>query len=138
MKTFMALTLIGASTTFIFSDALADQYLFDIASKEPYKKAYEAMFTFPEWVRSGQGTSSPVQNVVLGGQTYTLGQMCKPHDCADNQFIVVFSPDKTKAWGLLATRSSDDRVFNTQMLGEPDNAVRDLLNKTLADNNPED
>ena len=138
MKNFMALTLIGASTAFMFSNALADQYLFDIASKEPYKKAYQAMFTFPDWVRSGQGTSSPVEDVVLGGETYTLGQMCKPHDCADNQFIVVFNPDKTKAWGLLATRTSDGSSFNTQVLGEPDSAIRDLLNKTLTDNNPQD
>lgn len=138
MKTFMALTFVGVSTTLMVSDALADQYLFDIASKEPYKKAYQAMFTFPDWVRSGQGTSSPVEEVLIGGDTYTLGQMCKPHDCADNQFIVVFSPDKTKAWGLLATRSADDRSFNTQVLGEPDSAIRDFLDKTLADNNPED
>ncbi|MFP3517035.1 Ivy family c-type lysozyme inhibitor [Pseudomonas sp. SIMBA_077] len=138
MKTLMAWAFVGASATFSFSAAQAAEYLFDVTDKSPYKEAYQKMLAFPDWVSSGQGTSSPLQEVELEGQKYTLGQMCKPHDCGDNQLVVVFSPDKKQAWGLLATRSTDDRSFNTQLLGAPDSAIKDLLTKTLDENNPAD
>jgi len=138
MKTLIALAFIGASSTLGLSDAQAAEYLFDVTDKSPYKQAYQQMLAFPDWVRTGQGTSTPLQEVEIGGQKYTLGQMCKPHDCGDNQLIVVFSPDKKKAWGLLATRSTDDRSFNTQLLGAPEAAIKDFLNKTLEENNPQD
>jgi hypothetical protein len=127
VKTAITLAFVGASLLSGVANAQTPQYLFDVTGKSPYKQA-----------RTGQGTSTPLQEVVIDGQKYTLGQMCKPHDCADNQLIVIFSPDKKKAWGLLATRSTDGQSFNTQLLGAPEAAIKEYLNKTLAENNPED
>ncbi|MQU04708.1 lysozyme inhibitor [Pseudomonas helleri] len=138
VKTAITLAYVGASLLSGVANAQTPQYLFDVTGKSPYKQAYQDMLAFPEWVRTGQGTSTPLQEVVIDGQKYTLGQMCKPHDCADNQLIVIFSPDKKKAWGLLATRSTDGQSFNTQLLGAPEAAIKEYLNKTLAENNPED
>lgn len=96
MKTAITLAFVGASLLSGVANAQTPQYLFDVTGKSPYKQAYQDMLAFPEWVRTGQGTSTPLQEVVIDGQKYTLGQMCKPHDCADNQLIVIFSPDKKK------------------------------------------
>ncbi|NVZ22144.1 lysozyme inhibitor [Pseudomonas costantinii] len=130
--------LIGTSLMLIAASATAEQYLFDIANKAPYKQAYAEMLSFPSWVSKAQGTASPVKDVMADGKTFTVGHMCKPHDCADNQLSVVFSADGKKSWGLLATRSADGKAFNKQLLGNPDSVVEGLLNESFSENNPED
>jgi hypothetical protein len=130
--------LAGFSLMLIATGASAEQYLPEIASKAPYKKAYAEMLSFPSWVSKAQGAASPVERVSVEGKSFTVGYMCKPHDCADNQLSVVFSADGTKSWGLLATRSVDGKAFNKQLLGNPDSVIEGLLNKSFSDNNPED
>ena len=130
--------LAGFSLMLIATGASAEQYLPEIASKAPYKKAYAEMLSFPSWVSKAQGAASPVERVSVEGKSFTVGHMCKPHDCADNQLSVVFSADGTKSWGLLATRSEDGKAFNKQLLGNPDSVIEGLLNKSFSDNNPED
>lgn len=130
--------LIGTSLVLIAASATAEQYLFDIANKAPYKQAYAEMLSFPSWVSKAQGTASPVKEVMADGKTFTVGHMCKPHDCADNQLSVVFSADGKKSWGLLATRSADGKAFSKQLLGNPDSVVEGLLNESFSENNPED
>ncbi|MFC6299582.1 lysozyme inhibitor [Pseudomonas sp. CCM 7893] len=138
MKKLSLSILTGASLMLMVGGACAEQYLPEIASKAPYKKAYAEMLGFPSWVSKAQGTASPVEDVKADGKTFTVGHMCKPHDCANNQLIVVFNADGTKSWGLLATRSGDGEAFNKQLLGNPDSVVQGLLSKSFSDNNPED
>jgi hypothetical protein len=138
MKSARLSMLAGASLMLIAAGASAEQYLPEIASKAPYKKAYAEMLSFPSWVSKAQGTASPLEKASADGKSFTVGHMCKPHDCADNQLSVVFSADGTKSWGLLATRSADGKAFNKQLLGNPDSVVAGLLNKSFSDNNPED
>lgn len=130
--------LAGASLMLIAVGASAEQYLPEIASKAPYQKAYAEMLSFPSWVSKAQGAASPVEKVSADGKSFTVGFMCKPHDCADNQLSVVFSADGKKSWGLLATRSADGKTLNKQVLGNPDSVVEGLLNKSFSDNNPKD
>ncbi|MBJ2244831.1 Ivy family c-type lysozyme inhibitor [Pseudomonas haemolytica] len=138
MKIVSLSTLAGASLMLVVGGACAEQYLPEIASKAPYKKAYAEMLSHPTWVSKAQGTASPVEKVSAEGKSFTVGHMCKPHDCADNQLIVVFNADGTKSWGLLATRPADGEAFSKQLLGNPDSVVQGLLNKSFSDNNPED
>ncbi len=138
MKIVSLSTLAGASLMLVVGGACAEQYLPEIASKAPYKKAYAEMLSYPTWVSKAQGTASPVEKVSAEGESFTVGHMCKPHDCADNQLIVVFNADGTKSWGLLATRPADGEAFSKQILGNPDSVVQGLLNKSFSDNNPED
>ncbi|NWD34125.1 lysozyme inhibitor [Pseudomonas reactans] len=138
MKKLSLSIVAGASLMVMASGAFAEQYLPEIASKAPYKKAYAEMLSFPSWVSKAQGTASPVEKVSADGKSFTVGHMCKPHDCADNQLIVVFNADGTKSWGLLATRSAEGEAFNKQVLGDPDSVVQGLLSKSFSDNNPED
>ena len=129
---------VGSSLFLIASAASAEQYLSEIVSKAPHKKAYAEMLVFPDWVSKAQGTATPVEIVSADGKDFTVGHMCKPQDCADNQLSVVFSDDGKKAWGLLATLSTDGTTFNKQFLGNPDSVVERLLNESFSANNPED
>lgn len=138
MKNTARSMLVGVSLLLVAGTACAQQYLPEIAAKAPYKKAYAQMLSFPAWVSKAQGTATPVEQVSADGKNYTVGHMCKPHDCADNQMIVVFNADGTQSWGLLATRSAEGAEFDKQWLGNPDKVVEGLLNKSFADHNPED
>ncbi|OLF53546.1 lysozyme inhibitor [Pseudomonas chlororaphis] len=137
MRKHSSVLLAGLALSLMASAASAEQYLPDVVSKAPYKTAYAQMLAFPSWVSKAEGTATPVEKVSAGGSHFTVGHMCKPHDCADNQLIVVFSADGKQSWGLLATRSADAKVFNKQILGNPDAVVAALLSKSFAEQNPE-
>ena len=83
MKILSLSMLAGASMMLVSEGVWAEQYLPEIASKAPYKKAYAEMLSYPDWVSKAQGTASPVETVSADGKRFTVGHMCKPHDCAD-------------------------------------------------------
>ena len=138
MTGFLNRVLLGLVVAGIATGVCAESRLPELTTQAPYKKAYQAMLAYPQWVTTGQGTAAPVEKVVMDGKTYTVGQMCKPHDCAANQLNVVFSPDGKQAWGLLSVRAENAETFDQQFLGMPDDAIKQLLNKSFADNNPTD
>ncbi|WP_342650468.1 Ivy family c-type lysozyme inhibitor [Pseudomonas sp. REB1044] len=116
----------------------ADQYLPDLVQKAPYKAAYAKMLMLPEWISQAKGTASPLRKVKLGDDTVLVGNVCKPHDCKDNQLVVVFNAKGTQSWGLLATREDSDGAFEKHYLGSPNEAVRALLETTFERDNPDD
>lgn len=99
MKINYASVLAGLSFSVLASGCFAEEYLFDLATKAPYKKAYAEMLAYPTWISEAQGVSTPTEKIAVQGKSYTLGHMCKPHDCADNQLSVVFTADGKKSWG---------------------------------------
>ncbi len=102
-----------------------EPYLFDLLKQQSYLSAWKAMLageSVPKWVanyaRTFDGPSSPAKEVSVGAETYTLGWVCKAHDCGDNQLYVLFSPGGGRAWGLLVTGG------NEKWLGGPDAAIQ--------------
>ena len=138
MTVFLNRVLLGLVVAGVATGVSAESRLPELTTQAPYQKAYQAMLAYPQWVTTGQGTAAPVEKVVMDGKTYTVGQMCKPHDCAANQLNVVFSPDGKQAWGLLSVRAENAEEFDQQFLGMPDETIKKLLNKSFADNNPTD
>ena len=138
MTGFLKRALMGWVVAGIATGVAAESRLPELTTQAPYKQAYAAMLAYPDWVKTGQGTAAPVEKVVMEGKTWTVGQMCKPHDCAANQLNVVFSPDGKQAWGLLSVRAENAEEFDQQFLGMPDETIKKLLNKSFADNNPTD
>ena len=49
--------LTGSCMMLIAAGASAEQYLPELASKSPYKKAYAEMLSFPSWVSKAQGVA---------------------------------------------------------------------------------
>ena len=86
-------------------------YLFDVLKKPKYRGAWNAMMKgwagAPAWLtafsRSGDGVATPGTTAVVSGVTFELYDVCKPHDCADNKFEVMFEPGGGRARGLLTT-----------------------------------
>ena len=104
----------------------ANSYLPDLIAKPAYLKAWKGMLagkSVPPWVesftRTQNATSAPSKPIPVGGQPYTLGWICKPHDCGDNQVYVLFTPEARQAWGLLISPGDKRR-----WLGRPDPAIQ--------------
>lgn len=76
--------------------------------------------TLPEWLRDGAVTM-PGQKVGFGGKEYVAVTACKQHDCAANQFAMIYAPEGGDAFGLLSTHESD-AVENLLWLGIGGNA----------------
>jgi hypothetical protein len=119
--TLVILLLLGG-VSFARADA---PYLFDLLKQQNYLSAWKAMLageSVPKWVanyaKTFDGPSSPAKTIWVGTESYTLGWVCKAHDCGDNQLYVLFSPGGGKAWGLLVTGG------NEKWLGRPDAAIQ--------------
>ncbi len=69
----------------------------------------------PEWLLQGGGTSTGFDPVIIQETSYVYGEVCKPHDCASNRFLIIFKPDKTPVAGLLVTvKDAPEAVNNPQ------------------------
>jgi hypothetical protein len=126
----LALVLFGSAPA---ANALDDDpYLFDLLKQPSYLSAWKAMLAgehVPAWVsnyaKTFDGPSSPSKTVQVGGQAYLLGYVCKAHDCGDNQLHVLFSPNGSRAWGLLVTGQQ------RRWLAKPDAAIQAAIQSNL-------
>ncbi len=125
-----------AFATLQAASAAAPPTTAELAGKDGFSQAYQAMLTFPSWVTTARATSVPVSDFNLGGKSYILGHMCRPHDCAAEQLEVVFSKDHSAAWGLLSFKG--ETSLKQSFLGAPDAAMQKALLKAYQDNNPSD
>jgi hypothetical protein len=130
-RTLLVVLLIGSAPS--LAAAQEGPYLFDLLKQPSYLAAWKAMLkgaTVPAWVASYaktfDGPSSPAKDVPVGSETYTLGWVCKAHDCGDNQLYVLFSPDGGQAWGLLITAGGQ-----RQWLGAPDAAIQAAIESNM-------
>lgn len=84
----------------------------DVIQQPGYQTSWQNMVKgqarLPGWARKGVGTSTPAQSLSWKGQNYLVGNLCKPHDCANNFLIVAFKEDKSQAWAY-ASRSPTNR-----------------------------
>lgn len=54
-----------------------------------------------EWLARLDGPAPELRKVIVGGVEYTLGAACKPHDCADNNVVVLHAPASGAVYGLV-------------------------------------
>ncbi|OAT18259.1 Ivy family C-type lysozyme inhibitor [Proteus myxofaciens] len=56
---------------------------------------------FPSWILKGATESEP-KEITLKGDRYQIVQGCKPHDCASEQLVVMYSKDKKVMAGVFS------------------------------------
>jgi len=122
------LALVIVSLPWTATAALAQEgpYLPDLIKQPAYLASWKAMIAgenLPAWVntftKTQNAVAAPVKTIPVAGQAYTLGWICKPHDCGGNEVYTLFAPDARQAWGLLIIDGTKQ-----QWLGEPDDAVK--------------
>jgi len=82
-----------------------------------WNKLFEKTTDVDDWLKEYSVTLDGVQSQVLKmefeGSRYEVFKVCKPHDCGDNQFAVIFFEKERGALGLLV-KSRYVRVYNTK------------------------
>jgi hypothetical protein len=123
-RVLLAIVLLGAAPA--MAQAPEERYLPDLMEQQPaYLTARKKMVAgekLPAWVNTFTKTqgavAAPVKTITVAGRSYTLGWICKPHDCGGNEVYALFDPEARQAWGLLI---SDGK---RRWLGKPDAAVQ--------------
>lgn len=99
--------------------------LFDLLKRPAYKQAWNEMLKgapAPQWLsafgRGGNGVASPSTTVRIDGQSYEVSNVCKPHDCGDNQFYILFTRGGGQAWGLLQEAGKPPRFYGNPTAGQ--------------------
>ncbi len=76
------------------------------------------------WLRRLDGPSVPLRNVQVGGVTYTLAAACKPHDCGDNNVVLLHAPGSARVYGKALQQG---RRF--VLIGNPPPAIATALDR---------
>lgn len=122
---------------FAGNSAFADgEYLFKVLEQPNYAKAWAKLIAsqtgadlwLKKYAKTSDGPTFPGDAVKLSNGTYQIYGVCKTHDCNNNKFYVMFSPNGDKAWGLLL-KNEDHEVFFGNPDDEKENALRSVAKK---------
>ena len=110
-------------------------FLFDVLRQRPYRAAWDKLMKevqpTPDWLlqfnRNFDGVSGALKSIDVGGRLYRQGFVCKPQDCGDRRFEVMFDGDATHAYGALGGCSDPPAFY-----GAPPPEVHDALAKGLS------
>lgn len=129
-----AATLCMTSLTVLPGLAAGEVYPADVAKKYPksfaaYQKIIPIGWRKAAWVYRLEGTAEPVRIIDYSGRKFVLGQVCKPHDCADNQLKFIVAVDGTTAFAQ--ANSIDLTQAKDVIVGRPDAEAKKILAKGL-------
>lgn len=132
------LVLGGALAFSVFGYAQQNVTTSELIQQPGYLSTWQKMVkgqkNLPNWARRGEGTSVPAENMHWQGKEYRVGNICKPHDCANNFLVVAFSANKKQSWGVRVIVADKPKALESpsksatyQWLGKPDDGIKALL-----------
>jgi hypothetical protein len=112
-------TLPAPTTT----DTLANwDFFHDRQFKRLYHKALGSKVR-TYWLAALDGPAPPVKTVSVAGTEYRLLGVCKSHDCADNNTVILYSPARKIVYATVFERGK------TTLIGHPPAAVATELDR---------
>ncbi|WP_421199984.1 inhibitor of vertebrate lysozyme family protein [Aeromonas enteropelogenes] len=132
-----AISLLLASAVPAFAAATyTSDLLLSADFQAPWAKATDGIKNLPKWVRTGSGTSTPLE--VVAGTPYQSGSVCKPHDCASHYMQLLVDAKAKRVWGVLidlpdsdAARETPSKFARYTWLGQPDKGMQAALMKQV-------
>jgi hypothetical protein len=116
--------------------AFADNasFLFDALGAGPYRAAWDKLMKevqpTPDWLvqfnKNFDGVAGQFTPITIEGKSYLLSFVCKPQDCANRKFEVLFDADGAHAYGALGGHDDEPAFF-----GAPPPALHDALAKAV-------
>jgi hypothetical protein len=91
-----------------------------------FKSAYKAALgpkSATPWLAKRDGPAPEPSYQDVAGERYVMNSFCKNHDCADNNAIVLFLPERKLVFGFVYERGK------TQLIGNPPPSVAAELAK---------
>jgi hypothetical protein len=125
----LAVTLIASAAS-----AQEGPFLFDVLLKPAYRNGWEKLMKdvqpTPDWLmefsKTYNGVAGPMKPATIGGKTYELYFVCKPHDCAAKKFEVMFEAASKRAYGALGGDGAPPFFY-----GDPTPEMQDALTKAM-------
>ncbi|MGO9741356.1 MAG: Ivy family c-type lysozyme inhibitor [Roseiarcus sp.] len=108
-------------------------YLFDaIRPRTAYRIAWDRLVKdvqpTPDWLRKFDsdfdGVSGAIKQVTVDGKPYLASFVCKPTECAQHRFVVLFEANGSRALGALGGGGEPPAFF-----GNPSKDEQDALAK---------
>lgn len=120
-------------------DRASDMISTDKDYRAAWAKVVKSEERLPEWVINLSGYSPPMSATTEDGDKYLVGQVCEKQEaCKNNQIIVAFDWDKSRAYALwvqvpagLPEDKSPTRHADYRWLGEPDKGMQEMLKEQL-------
>jgi hypothetical protein len=134
----LALSLAVALVILAGAALAADtEFLFDaLHGRTPYRASWDKLMKLvqptPDWLvafnRNFDGVASQITILTIDGKPYEISFVCKPTDCAEHKFVVLFGANGEHAYGALGGKDNDPAFF-----GDPSQVEQDALTKAVKD-----
>jgi hypothetical protein len=115
------------SLYFISTLVLAEQYPWELLKEDSkFRKSYHAMLgkkVHEKWLATLSGPSTPVTKVTVLDVEYLYLHSCKPHDCGENNIVIIYSPKSLRIYGKLVEQGAITK------LGKPSKEIGTELDR---------
>jgi hypothetical protein len=129
--------LLISATTLAWSliPAESHEYIFDIVKRNPrilpaWGWIVPPTYSKEKWVKQLDGTTGPVDRVIVRGKPFYLGSVCKPHECGWNYIVFLISVDGSEVYGMLRSETLN---VKGDFFGVPDEDAKRVISKYMAD-----
>jgi hypothetical protein len=135
LKLALGAAVLVASLASVSNAARAEdpQFLFDtLHGKGGYRASWDKLMKLvqptPDWLvqfnKNFDGVAGQVKTLTIDGKPYSLSFVCKPAECDEHKFIVLFDDKGAHAFGALGGK--DNAPF---FYGSPSPAEQDAMAK---------
>jgi hypothetical protein len=102
-------------------------FLFDaLHGKTPYHASWQKLMKLvqptPDWLvqfnKNFDGVAGQMASLTIDGKPYQISFVCKPTDCAEHKFVVLFDANGERAYGALGGKDNDPAFFGSPTQAE--------------------
>ena len=110
-------------------------FLFDaLHGKTPYRTSWDKLMKLvqptPDWLvqfkKNFDGVAGQMTNLTIEGKPYEVSFVCKPTDCGEHKFVVLFDGNGEHAYGALGGKDNEPAFF-----GSPTQAEQEAMAKAV-------
>lgn len=110
-------------------------FLFDaLHGKTPYLASWQKLMKLvqptPDWLaqfnKNFDGVAGQMTTLTIAGKPYLISFVCKPTDCEEHKFVVLFDAHGGHAYGALGGKDNDPAFF-----GSPTQAEQQAMAKAV-------
>jgi len=95
------------------ASAVSDSRLIDLLNDPEFKTIYHTALgrlVKERWLAKLDGPSGDTKQVRIAGREYVMGDVCKPHDCGDNNMVLLYSPAQRVVYAKVFQRGRNSLI----------------------------
>lgn len=119
---------------FVSNTALPQEHPSDLLKESWIKAKWSqalkgvSLKRWDQWIPNLGGVgSAPVVMRDGSGKSWTVAELCQPHDCGDNKLVVIIDRPNQRIWGMQLTANPTTRRY----FGTPDDDMKAMLGAGL-------